>query len=361
MNKALAVIATVSLLSGCGLPSEPGSDAPGTRARSDELATVFSDTSRLWPESTGICFRNTRLDGGAPVPGVDYAAARATVLSALGSSWGSVSVLHFTDNSTCPAGVNANQVIQIGLLGDSAGFGTCGYGIGTSCVVGVLAPDRIADVAVHEVGHGLGFGHEHQRMGANGSWEEPLCEFEQNRYNAGVDAGNTVEIVNRSPVAFTKLTQFDPQSIMNYCSTKAPNGAPLTGAALTDLDRLGLEILYPGPAPQPVALSSALFTVMGRSVGRSDLWLSPGWLSRGALPSVFGMDAVQWRVDNLTATWGTTFPALIVPNYGAGAHTVSGSFKDVLGRTQYVAPFGPVDLRLDTSLHTALILAAVAG
>jgi hypothetical protein len=71
----------------------------------------------------------------------------------------------------------------------------------------------------HELGHVLGFRHEHIRSGA-----PPACPDE--------DLWGTID-----------LTQYDPQSVMHYFC----GGAGSPELALTELDRIGSQKLYGPP------------------------------------------------------------------------------------------------------------------
>lgn len=357
------VLAATPFFSGCGTSMETSPDRE-VASRSDELAS-FSGVLSWWPNGVvQTCFKNPDS-----IPPAEFNGLSQQILQTLRATWQASSNVTFTGGGTCLASAgtntmkislprfvrNADGTVKFGTDGmpvlDSA-HGQCGR---DNCFVGIGDPGRILDVAVHEVGHGLGFGHEHQRavMGPNGpTWEVALCAVEQQREVLGLAGQRTPDI------SLIALTGFDPVSIMNYCGI--PNGRPAGDPSLSEGDKLGVEVLYPRSlVRQPLLSSSLLVGAGGALIGRNDLELRTDWLERSVPAAVFGLDGVRWRVDNLVASFGTTFPLLILPNYGAGFHTVTGDFVDVFGRQQYVAPFGTAPIVLNTGLHTAIVMASL--
>lgn len=289
----------------------------------------------------------------------DFSAARTTIFAALQSTWQTASAVSFVNEGTCTGSYDPQSTMKIRLIADWDARGDCGGLRGASCNVGIRTSARIADVAVHEVGHGLGFPHEHQRPSADGGWEVALCSLEGAIYDQGratfaADGGGVVEIGNRMPLPMHKLTPWDQQSIMNYCSRKDNNGAPIGGAVLTYYDRLGAEMLYPYSLTRLVVPAKAVaFATSAGRVIRADESLVTDWTARGALPDVYGASEITWRIDSLVATYGVSLPPVLLSNRGLGYHDVWGEFTDVFVRSQYLAP---VAVAQDTGLHTALLV-----
>jgi hypothetical protein len=77
--------------------------------------------------------------------------------------------------------------------------------------------------AVHELGHVLGFGHDHVSANA------PECH----------GRSISLETVDR------ELTYYDPSSVMNYCNTRRWLGK------LSEADICSVQVAYPEPGAQP--------------------------------------------------------------------------------------------------------------
>jgi hypothetical protein len=119
-----------------------------------------------WTLSNGqlrLCF--TR-DSSLTV--TEFTTIRDRVVTTLNNTWGNVPALDFVSSCTAPA-------MSITLV-KGGGSGSCGLGNGASCTIWGSASDLpdVDGTAVHEVGHGLGLLHEHQRPDAG-----TLCPFEQ--------------------------------------------------------------------------------------------------------------------------------------------------------------------------------------
>jgi hypothetical protein len=102
-----------------------------------------------------------------------------------------------------------------------------------------LTFDRVG-VLRHELGHSLGFRHEHIRSQA-----PPLCPHED-------------------PEGTINLTDYDPQSVMHYFC----GGVGSRDLAITALDQVGAQVVYGPPLTGPEGLESARETRMTEAVIR---------------------------------------------------------------------------------------------
>ena len=83
-------------------------------------------------------------------------------------------------------------------------------GLGAWCIVEANDLNWVKPIPVHEVGHGLGLPHEHQRANAAGtSWEVPLCPNEKAIY----DNETADEALLRGPAVGQELHEVDRPTI----------------------------------------------------------------------------------------------------------------------------------------------------
>jgi hypothetical protein len=309
-----------------------------TGVAEEELSANDFDFLTIWPSSIDVCFSNT-----AQYPQADYDAAKDIVMSALHETWEAYSSLQFHDIGDCVQWP-LSGTMRIRLT-SSSGAGRCGQG--GDCSVGMADPSSIADVAVHEVGHALGVPHEHQRADATGTtWEQPLCAYEQNIY----DTGNADQRANRVwKASIEKLTLYDPLSIMHYCRTQ--NGRAAGDHHLTQLDALGIEMLYPPGLSagvyesQNAACDMGCFEASDRLVTRINGKITTRWKARGGLNIV-----ANWWLPGNTSQNAEVIRATTIGNY----NDIVFSYEDDLGRQHFVQETKEVLISDDA--HTAVLL-----
>lgn len=176
---------------------------------------------------------------------------------------------------------------------------------------------------LHEFAHALGFQHEYQRDDWDG-----VCQ----KSDSGTKANGV------------KITAYDKQSILSgtYCHT---------ATVLSELDELGLEIVYPQSSVHDLAATLAYTMGDGTIVSRSNSIIMDEWLHRGAHEEA--ITAGQWTVDNDAIGTAHTIDASELA-LDTSSYVVK-AFEDFLDR-EHTAE-GSV-IRSD-SLHTAITMAAL--
>lgn len=168
---------------------------------------------------------------------------------------------------------------------------------------------------LHEMGHKLGFIHEHERPDTDGS-----C-------TPAPGVGNNVY-----------LTYDDLESVMGYdgCGYNSIGSEGLSAG-----DKLGAEILYPHSL-EPKISGGLCFGL----ICRQEVTLTTDWNARGAHPSV--LNGTEWW-ESGTWTSGQTLSR----NFSAGLRTVKVRFTDHLARDHEATHF----VTADDSQHTGIVSA----
>lgn len=346
---------------------KPAPDEEVTEVTQGELAAVDPNwlRTRLWPNGVKVCFTSPDNADLTTAQRNQVNQAKTDAISALQETWAASSALTFTNVGDCPTTIPSGT-LKIALEwykpdgpGNKDGGirqgGWCGTGIGAWCIVEANDINWVKPIAVHEVGHALGIPHEHQRANAAGtSWEVPLCPEERAIYDREVADGGTSGD-RQWDKSYWKLTTYDPDSVMNYCSAKT-GGRRAGDYRLTDRDKLGIEMLYPRFWTSPafrdltVACGTSCFNTGSGPVARSNGSVTLGWTARGAL--------------DLRPTWSTPsggFQAQYLPVSRLTADYVTNPvLQDRLGRTHW-GKNSPPGQRVITSnsKHTAILVATL--
>ncbi|HEX8536890.1 MAG TPA: hypothetical protein VF664_05455, partial [Cystobacter sp.] len=154
---------------------------------------------------------------------------------------------------------------------------------------------------LHEFGHALGLSHEHVRNDVNTA----TCSAAG--YGGTESAGH--------------ITAYDRESVMHYAFPTCGIDGNYGQDGLSALDRLGLHILY------PEAARVAEFT--GRTVIRSNEWLSLSSTWRAAGADAFAVGGFSWKLSGVTYSSSNG----LFTSLGAGTYPFQLAYTDFLGRS----------------------------
>ncbi|MGK3985115.1 hypothetical protein WME99_18850 [Sorangium sp. So ce136] len=167
---------------------------------------------------------------------------------------------------------------------------------------------------LHESGHSLGFLHEQDRNDAN-------C-LELLPPNNGTIGGAT-------PAGVSKMTSYDPSSVMHYV-LRCPDGTTVPGnfgtTGLSASDRLAIEIMYPR------GLGARITGQFAGWSGGSGFWAAIDWEMRGApvssVPSEAALHGFSWSVDGVVVSTASRPSASAWAALSAGRHVLRLQFQN---------------------------------
>jgi hypothetical protein len=309
----------------------------------------------LWDEAGGvvtICWTNTGLS-----------TAKTRIREAVDSSWNAYSGLTFiwpsSANSTCPrSGDIVDSEYMPIFVQDAPSFGgVCSFGFGgrqdksvcggvmqCQCVINTASDStevarEVEYATIHEVGHGLGMIHEHQRVDRPSNIASTCTDPNPDPTKWTTNGNYT--IINPAVLA----TKYDASSsMMSYCydpdndgvqgelRVNPGGGYPMLGP----LDRLGMEMFYPFSFSRLPVASSGIGNAAGTEyVVRSDVAtpLLTDWSDRGALSSFLKNSSPPASIRWKDATTNVVFSTSVSPSLTlSSTKVVAVEVDDALGR-----------------------------
>ena len=296
-----------------GVLAAAGLGAQERIGKTSTRLTATTSTATTWianGNNVPVCWETAGFDR-------EKAIVRAAVIG----TWEFYSTLRFVGWDVCPTSGSAKHV-RIRVTAQDATNG----GAGGSAAVGMAAlssaaennphvhlsfkPDGTADrgrveyVGVHEFGHVIGFIHEQD---APGNVEGPAhCRL---TFGVNPDA--------------QPLTDYDRDSIMNYCN----RDGNMTGN-LTDADIAGVQAVYGIRRPNKESLNSCASSMVGGPASLAAVWDDAGLMSIAVFPSNRSsfLYHAQWSVRD--GGWGESIKWMAGDFDGDGRSDIAAAWDN---------------------------------
>lgn len=294
-------------------------DSPGERLSVREQALTVNLINGQFDKWSAADARNLRYCVSQATFGANYTTV-VNAMNAAAAAWESITWVDFIhvssldgacDQNTAGVTFDVRQVCGLEPFGARAFFPSearANRNILIHCSQynsAAIAPLTLNGVVRHELGHVLGFRHEHERP--------------ESGQPAGCSGAN-----------WSALTVYDPASVMHY---RLPYqcGAQQSDYTISALDQQGAAILYPPPAPL-----SAAFYINGQVNGNITLTANTpftlNYISSNAVScdlAAYWNGSLWYSVPNYTPShdWGT------VTGFGTGNYSWNVVCRNAAGQT----------------------------
>lgn len=172
---------------------------------------------------------------------------------------------------------------------------------------------------LHEFGHKLGFGHEHDRSDA-------FCAGGTAANGTVGEATNAAGTVVNSEPAIFMTAPFDKASVMNYVIAACGTTGNYDFTGFSAYDRLALRILYP-ETNRVAELSGVRVVKTGQQLRLGNLWKYLGAMVDTSNNSV--AKGFSWTIDGAQKATTPDFRF----NLSEGVHNLKYTYQDFRGRS----------------------------
>jgi hypothetical protein len=293
---SVACLTVPAVATGC---SSSKSGAESIAQTSQDLYGLGTAATKWTNGVVPVCFQNLNANS-------TDSALQNQLQTILANSWSAAANITFTGFGDCPS--SGNFVTVVFLTGTQGGDANVGQGRdtvnlssdGTNTTAGLA---EFTHIAIHEFGHVLGFEHEMQRPD---NWPGGVAQ------QCPPGSGNPLAwAYNPVPGGINLTPNYDPASIMNYCS---PGGSATT-LSVGDIIGASGPQAYGPPATGCVFANTSTGCVAG-SQGESETFTVPA-----ACPTTGSWVLQQLAGSNYTSVSASSPTSFVFGTQAGGAAT----------------------------------------